>query len=123
MGNGSTELIGAEQIEIGDVQSISASQNNSKQNHSFVMFKDSKRRKGPHGLAINLQARKRIKNQQKRGQELNSDNLRPFSKADTLEEELEDDKAFWALFALFLKCHINENKDVNYDSNSSIPAS
>jgi len=26
------------------------------------MFKDSKRRKGPHGLAINLQARKRIKN-------------------------------------------------------------
>lgn len=112
MGNGSTELIRAEQIEIGDVQSISASQNN-----------NSKRRKGPHGLAINLQARKRIKNQQKRGQELNSDNLRPFSKADTQEEELEDDKAFWALFALFLKCHINENKDVNYDSNSSIPAS
>ena len=30
MGNGSTELIRAEQIEIGDVQSISASQNNSK---------------------------------------------------------------------------------------------
>jgi len=26
------------------------------------MFKDSKRRKGPQGLAINLQARKRIKN-------------------------------------------------------------
>jgi len=86
------------------------------------MFKDSKRRKGPHGLAINLQARKKIKNLQKRGKELHSDNLRPFNKADTLEEEL-DHKAFWALFALFLKCHIHENKEINYDTNSSTPGS
>jgi hypothetical protein len=45
------------------------------------------------------------------------------SKAETLEENEEDDRAFWALFALFLKCHINENKDVKYDSNSSLPES
>jgi hypothetical protein len=44
-------------------------------------------------------------------------------KADSRDEDQEDDKAFWALFALFLKCHINENKDVKYDSNSSLPAS
>ena len=87
------------------------------------MFKDSKRRKGPQGLAINLQARKRIKNEQKRRQDQNSDDLRQFRKADTRDEDLEDEKTFWALFALFLKCHINENKDVKYDSNSSLPAS
>jgi hypothetical protein len=87
------------------------------------MFKDSKRRKGAQGLAINLQARKRIKNQQKRRQDQNSEELRKTGKSDTREEDVEDKKAFWALFALFLKCHINENKDVKYDSNSSLPAS
>lgn len=36
-----------------------------------------------------------------------------------MESEL-DRKAFWALTKLFINCHLKENKDVKYESNSNV---